>query len=504
MVVPQLLKLDLRTLPPLRRAELDKFADASHSRPELAGVVRDVFDRLLPRQRRESAAENSLEAMLAENGFDRAGHEQIRADLKDGRIGLAQNRLPASAAIQDVLPGDVIDAGGPLPADYAALGRAAIAGGEVAVVTLAAGLGSRWTQGAGVVKALHPFCKLAGRHRTFLEVHLAKSRRVGREHGLPPPHVVTTSYLTHAPIEDFLRRQNHYGYPGPLALSPGRAIGLRLVPMERDLRFLWEEMPEQMLDEQAQKVRQSLRAALIAWAKQAGEASDYTDNVPSQCLHPVGHWYEISNLLRNGVLLRLLEQRPNLKYLLVHNIDCLGVDLDPALLGLHIKHGACLTFEMITRRLEDRGGGLARVQGRPRILEGLALPREEEEFTLSYYNSLTNWIDLRKLLAAFGLSAADLAEPEKVSTAIRAAAARVPTYITLKEVKKRWGHGQEDIFPVAQFEKLWGDMSAVPEVDCRFVVVPRLRGQQLKDPAQLDGWLRDGSAAHVQSLCQWS
>ncbi|HTA30929.1 MAG TPA: hypothetical protein VK731_10605, partial [Candidatus Cybelea sp.] len=62
---------------------------------------------------------------------------------------------------------------------------------------------------------------------------------------------------------------------------------------------------------------------------------------------------------------------------------------------------------------------------------------------------------------------------------------------------------QEDIFPVAQFEKLWGDMSALPEAHCQFVVVPRLRGQQLKDPAQLDGWLRDGSAAHVESLCQW-
>ena len=37
--------------------------------------------------------------------------------------------------------------------------------GEPAVVTLAAGVGSRWTQGAGVVKALHPFCKF-GRHAT--------------------------------------------------------------------------------------------------------------------------------------------------------------------------------------------------------------------------------------------------------------------------------------------------------------------------------------------------
>ena len=79
----------------------------------------------------------------------------------------------------------------------------------------------------------------------------------------------------------------------------------------------------------------------------------------------------------------------------------------------------------------------------------------------------------------------------------------MPTYVTLKDVKKRWGHGQEDVFPVCQFEKLWGDMTALPEVDCRFVVVPRGRGQQLKDPAQLDGWLRDGSAADVERLCDW-
>jgi len=38
---------------------------------------------------------------------------------------------------------------------------------------------------------------------------------------------------------------------------------------------------------------------------------------------------------------------------------------------------------------------------------------------------------------------------------------------------------------------------------CRFVVVPRMRGQQLKEPAQLDGWLRDGSAAYVEGLCGW-
>ena len=90
-----------------------------------------------------------------------------------------------------------------------------------------------------------------------------------------------------------------------------------------------------------------------------------------------------------------------------------------------------------------------------------------------------------------------------MAAAVRRLAGRVRTYITLKDVKKRWGHGQEDVYPVCQFEKLWGDMTALPEVDSGFVVVPRLRGQQLKEPAQLDGWLRDGSAAYVESLCAW-
>jgi len=383
------------------------------------------------------------------------------------------------------------------------IGLTAMRSGEVAVVTLAAGAGSRWTQGAGVVKALHPFSKLAGHHRTFIETHLAKSRRTSREAGAAIPHIFTTSYLTHEPTAEFLARQKNYGYEGPLHLSPGKSIGLRLIPTVRDLRFAWEEMPQQMLDEQQQKVRDSLRTALLNWARQAGEAADYTENLPLQCLHPVGHWYEVPNLFRNGVLAQLLRERPQLKYLLLHNIDTLGANVDPTLLGLHIQSGACLTFEVITRRLEDRGGGLARVNGRVRLVEGLAMPREEAEFNLAYYNSNTCWINLDKLLAAFSLTRGDLADEEKTSSAIRALAAKMPTYITIKEVKKRWGHGQEDVFPVTQFEKLWVDMTALPEIDSRFVVVPRVRGQQLKDQAQLDGWLRDGSAKHVESLCAW-
>ncbi len=618
LLVPGLLRQDRHALSPLRRAELDKFGAACRTRPELRGVVQTLFDVMLPRGNTETANAQSLGSLLAQHGFDRVQHEQIRADLKEGLIGLAQNRLPPSAVIEDARAEDVVDAtlqtlregqmalekthaaepgeafgvrrgpplspsgcqnevrgcagvegvepgeafgvrrGPPLspsgcqnevrgcagvegvepgeafgvrrgpPLSFSGhqnenccpstsqeggshpdvdkwreLGAAALRNGELAVVTLAAGAGSRWTQGAGVVKALHPFCKLGGAHRTFVETHLAKSRRVSREYGAALPHIFTTSFLTHEPTAEFLAREHNFHYEGPLLLSPGKSVGLRMVPTVRDLRFLWEEMPQQVLDEQQQKVRDSLRHALINWAQAAGEAADYTDNVPLQCLHPVGHWYEIPNLLRNGVLARLLAERPQLKYLMLHNIDTLGADADPAFLGLHVQTGACLSFEVITRRLEDRGGGLARVNGRVRLVEGLALPREELEFGLTYYNSNTCWISLDPLLHAFGLTRDDLRDEAKITSSIRRLAAKMPTYITLKEVKKRWGHGQEDVFPVTQFEKLWVDMTALPEIKSSFVVVPRLRGQQLKDQAQLDGWLRDGSADYVNNLCRW-
>jgi hypothetical protein len=803
--VPRWLRADPQSLPPLRRVEMGKFSAACRTRPDLAGMMQTLFERLLPRLKTGDGQQQSLAELLEQNGFDRAQHEQIRDDLKNGRIGMAQNRLPASADIKDVRDEDVVDATGllgggsagrwvsgaavpaatvpatvsvagsaaggtPAPLAFAAfdpnrpasihgrrlphweqegvtyfvtfrlhdslprsvlqehlrerddwlrqagqgltperrrelqrffqekieeemdrghgscalqnpavagivigalryfdgqryclgsfvimpnhvhvlvrpvmghklsdilsgwksftahevnkktgrtgplwqdesfdhivrdeheldkysryiaenpasaslkpgtfrlghgsaatscgaapvgrsddsgsgaavpaaavpatipvaglgepvippatgtvagtmvggtpaplalarlrdLGLSALARGELAIVTLAAGVGSRWTQGAGVVKALHPFCKLGGAHRTFIETHLAKSRRMGRLAGQTLPHVFTTSHLTHEATEAFLQAQNHYDYPGPLLLSPGRSIGLRMIPMERDLRFLWEEMPQQMLDEQQQKVRDSLRAALINWARSSGEGSDYTDNLPGQCLHPVGHWFEVPNLLRNGVLARLLADRSQLRHLMLHNIDTLGADADPAMFGLHLERGSCLTFEVITRRLEDRGGGLARVNGQVRLVEGLAMPREEDEFNLRYYNSNTCWIDIDQMLTAFGLTRADLSNQEKVTATVRALAARVPTYITIKDVKKRWGHGQEDVFPVSQFEKLWVDMTALPEIKTSYAVVPRLRGQQLKDQAQLDGWLRDGSAAFVESLCEWT
>ncbi|WP_324673260.1 UTP--glucose-1-phosphate uridylyltransferase [Hymenobacter sp. GOD-10R] len=503
--VSDLVKKDPATISYVRRAEIDFFTTHCEQNnlayPLLRTIVSNLFKVSDPSTQGNRGTENEkADRIKKENGFDYVQHEDLREELQKGRIGLSRNRLSAETTIEDVKPGDVIQLD-ELP-DVTPRGEHAIRTGKVAVMSLAAGVGSRWTKGAGVIKALNPFVEIDGRHRSFLEIHLAKTRKVAEQYNAVIPHIVATSYLTHEPIRKKLASNQNYGYTGPVLLSEGRSIGQRYVPMERDLRFLWEEMPQETLDENKQKVREAGRQSMIAWAKGKGEGSDYVDNIAAQRFSPLGHWYEVSNLLRNGTLARLLREQPQVQTIMLHNIDTLGADVHAAALGYHLAAGNVLTFEVIARRIEDRGGGLARVNDRVRLLEGLAQPREDDELALSYYNSMTTWIQIDPLLALFGLTREDLqtGDDAQLAKAVRSVAHRIPTYVTIKDVKYRWGHGQEDIYPVAQIEKLWSDMSALPDVKCGYIVVPRQRGQQMKDPAQLDSWVTDGSKDHIVSL----
>ncbi|MBX2840865.1 MAG: UTP--glucose-1-phosphate uridylyltransferase [Flammeovirgaceae bacterium] len=493
-------------IPYSRRAEMDFYTVVCEKNEEAYPLLRTMVSSLFrvvdsANQENKFLENEKARKVKEENGFDFIQHEQIREDLRKGRIGLSRNRLPVQTSIEDVKKEDIVFL--EKLSKYKKEGEHALKKGEAGIFSLAAGVGSRWTKGAGVIKALNQFIEIDGEHRSFLEIHLGKTKKVAQKYKAKVPHIVATSYLTQSAIESQLELSNNFGYDGPIYLSAGRSIGQRFIPMERDLRFLWEETPQETLDENKQKVRDAVRKSLIGWAKEKGEASDYEDNLASQRFSPLGHWYEISNMLRNGTLAKALKENPNLQTLMLHNIDTLGADLNPDALGHHLASGNILTFEVVPRRIEDRGGGLARVNGKTRLLEGLAQPREEDELNLSYYNSMTTWIQIDPLLALFGLKRKDLnGNQEKLDDAVRKMAQRMPTYVTIKDVKFRWGHGQEDIYPVAQIEKLWSDMSALSDVPCGYVVVPRFRGQQMKDPAQLDEWVNDGSKVYIENLCK--
>jgi hypothetical protein len=92
LAVPPLLRTEARNLSPARRAELERFTAACRGEEEFSGMVHNLFDHLLPRgQEQELGRAQSLDSLLEAYGFDRVQHEQIQADLRAGRIGLAQN-----------------------------------------------------------------------------------------------------------------------------------------------------------------------------------------------------------------------------------------------------------------------------------------------------------------------------------------------------------------------------------------------------------------------------
>ena len=99
--VPRCLRQEARSLTPRDRGDLQQFTQAARRHPEYGAVLPTLLDRMLPSS---AAAQDAgrLGALLDENGFDRVQHEQIRADLRNGRIGLAMNRLPPSTRIDDV------------------------------------------------------------------------------------------------------------------------------------------------------------------------------------------------------------------------------------------------------------------------------------------------------------------------------------------------------------------------------------------------------------------
>ncbi|MBP1653557.1 MAG: ugp, partial [Bacteroidetes bacterium] len=96
LTVPSLLRKDPRALSQSERKELEHFSAAARTDPGLKGVLEHIIDRILPEVEHRKAQNGSLEELLERYGFDAIQHERIKADLRAGRIGLAQNRLPVN------------------------------------------------------------------------------------------------------------------------------------------------------------------------------------------------------------------------------------------------------------------------------------------------------------------------------------------------------------------------------------------------------------------------
>src|SRR5262249_20084783 len=149
--LPAILRKEQRSLSASERSDLERFSFRCHGAAGAQERTRGFLDRLLPNAHRNGDGAESLDTILPKYGFDPIHHDRIQTELRAGQIGLAQNRIPASVVIEDVLPDAVFDATHSVDTNYRRIGEQALASGSVAVITLGGGAGSRWTRGAGVV-----------------------------------------------------------------------------------------------------------------------------------------------------------------------------------------------------------------------------------------------------------------------------------------------------------------------------------------------------------------
>ena len=342
---------------------------------------------------------------LEDLALDRERIESFAEEIRAGRLGAASNRLavdpePVSANGVERLEG--------LPdaecARYTELGRETLAGGEVAVAVLNGGMATRF---GGVVKGV---VEAIG-ERSFLELKLQQARAQG-----PVPFLVMNSFATHRPTLRFLAERGLQDDVLPFLQS----VSLRLTP-------------------QGELFRDA-----------SGALSPYAP----------GHGDFLSALRDSGRLAELLER--GVRVLTLSNVDNLGAQLDPLIVGYHLAHRRALTVELAETMGGDVGGAPARVGGRVRIVEGFCFPESFDFAQIRFINTNTFVMSLPALEKDYPLS---------------------------------WFYSEKTVNggKAVQMERLIGELSAF--VETAYLVTPRSgpRGRffPVKTPEDLEALRRD-------------
>jgi UTP--glucose-1-phosphate uridylyltransferase len=297
---------------------------------------------------------DEIDAELREAGgcldgieIDRTRIEQHAREIRAGRLGPESNRVssklgPPGAADVDRLA-DIPLA---IRKEYTATGRRALERGEVAVAVLNGGMATRF---GGAVKGIVESVE----GQTFLELKHAQGRSRGAV-----PFLVMTSFATHGATLDYLERRR---LPGEVRTFM-QSVSLRLTR----------------------------------------EGELFRDNGGRISPYAPGHG-DFPEALRRSGLVGELESR-SVRAVMLSNVDNLGADPDPLVVGYHLSHGCPLTVEVAPSIPNDAGGGPARVGGRLQILESFRLPEGFDLGSLPFVSTNTLIFSLPTLAHAYPLT----------------------------------------------------------------------------------------------------
>ena len=279
--------------------------------------------------------------------LDRARIEAFARGIESGRIGPSAGRfrdppVPATESEVDALE----DLPAPTRRRLEAAGTEAIRGGRVALAVLNGGMATRFGGDVkGIVEAV------AG--RTFLEIKLRQARAWG-----DVPFLVMNSFATHARTLEFLR---------------GRDLGDQVETFLQDMSLRLTESGEIFRDAD-------------------GRVSPYAP----------GHGDFPEALRRAGLVERLRARGVDIVQL--SNIDNLGADLDPLVVGYHLDRGRPLTAEVARTLPGDAGGAPAVAGGRLQIVEGFRFPDGFDFDTVPFMATNTFLMSLELLAEAHELT----------------------------------------------------------------------------------------------------
>jgi UDP-N-acetylglucosamine/UDP-N-acetylgalactosamine diphosphorylase len=169
----------------------------------------DAFGRL-----RATLAEHGQEQLLRFwDELDGDGRARLEHDLRSLDLDLLDELVVT--LVQDTQPPidveglePVLPAPPPSPEDIAE-GEAALRGGEVAVVVVAGGQGTRL--GFDGPKGCYPIGPVSD--RSLFQIHCEKIAALGVRHGRTPPLYVMTSDENHEPTARFLAEHRNFGLP---------------------------------------------------------------------------------------------------------------------------------------------------------------------------------------------------------------------------------------------------------------------------------------------------
>lgn len=243
-------------------------------------------------------------------------------------------------------------------------GRLALRHGRAAVLILNGGMATRF---GGKPKGVVPVVQ--GEPESFLWVKLAQISRLIREYDATIPVVLMHSFATQAASRVHLHDIDWAGIP-------------------RDMRF-----------EFSQSIMPRVGVDAIPLQDLPG-----AESLPDSLLYCApGHGDTLLRLRASGILRDL--RQAGVEHLLVSNVDNLGAELDPILLGGHIQAvdaGAHMSVEVV-HRAGDKGGCVAVVGGRPVIVEGFRMPEGVSMDAYPQFNTNTLWFWLSAIDQDFDL-----------------------------------------------------------------------------------------------------